>query len=369
MNNKTPIGLYLHVPFCLRKCPYCDFYSLPADEAVMDRYADALCRSLAQWGASLSRPVATVYFGGGTPSLLGAARISRILETAGRAFPIHTDAEITLEVNPATADTKGLAGYRAAGVNRLSIGMQSGVDRELLALHRLHSAEEALLCVADARAAGFDNLSLDLMLGIPEQTPESLLHSARLCVDSGVEHLSAYLLKLESGTPFGLHPPENLSDEDKQADLYELLCHFLRNHGYRHYEISNFARPGYEARHNLKYWDCAEYLGLGPSAHSFLEGKRFFCRRDLQSFLDGAAPTPDGDGGSFEEYAMLRLRLADGLRRVDVKARFGRSIPAGMLRRAKALEQAGFVESGPDRVCLTEKGFLVSNAVIGKLIG
>lgn len=335
----------------------------------MDRYTKAACRTLAGWRIPLNRPVDTVYFGGGTPSLLGVGRVSALLETAAHVFPIAGNAEITLEVNPATADAKALVGYRAAGINRLSIGMQSGVDRELKALGRLHSSEDVQRCVADSRTAGFENLSLDLMLGIPYQTPESLTTSVQSCMDMGIEHLSAYLLKLEPGTPFGQNPPEDLSDEDKQADLYEQLCCLLQKYGYRHYEISNFARPGREARHNLKYWDCTEYLGIGPSAHSFLDGKRFFYSRDLQAFLEGRTPVSDGDGGSFEEYAMLRLRLMDGIRQKDVQSRYGMGIPSRMLQRAQPLQKAGYLKASPAGIALTEKGFLLSNAIIGRLLG
>nr|WP_317412657.1 radical SAM family heme chaperone HemW [uncultured Solibaculum sp.] len=363
-----PIGLYLHIPFCLRKCPYCDFYSLPAQENILDSYVDALRKYILAWGERLKRRADTCYFGGGTPSLLGAGRIAALLHEAKEAFGLK-DAEITVEVNPATVDQKDLADLYQCGVNRLSIGLQSGIEGELRGLGRLHSAEQAAKTVSWARQTGFKNLSLDLMIATPNQTITSLTRSIDFCISLNPEHISAYLLKIEPDTAFGKRPPTGLPDEELERELYLTACKQLEEKGLLQYEISNFARPGKESQHNLKYWDGQEYLGLGPSAHSFLNGRRFYYPRDLSSFLAGAVPKEDGTGGDFEEYAMLRLRLADGLRETAVRKRFGCGIPEAMKSTAKKLAAGGLIHLLPDGFALTREGMLVSNAVIAALLG
>ncbi len=363
-----PIGLYLHIPFCLRKCPYCDFYSLPAKQNVMDNYVAVLRDSILEWGHRLKRRADTCYFGGGTPSLLGAERIAVLLNAAKEAFGLE-NAEVTVEVNPATVQEKDLTDLRQCGINRLSIGLQSGIEEELNGLGRLHSAEQASKTVQWARQAGFENLSLDLMLATPNQTIVSLTRSVSFCVSLNPEHISAYMLKLEPDTAFGKHPPAGLPDEELERELYLTACRQLEQKGLLQYEISNFARPGKESRHNLKYWNGQEYLGLGPSAHSFLDGRRFYFPRDLAAFLDGNPPKEDGLGGDFEEYAMLRLRLTDGLRETAVRKKFGHGIPDGMKSTAKRLAAGGLIYFLPDGFALTREGMLVSNAVIAALLG
>ncbi|BCI59447.1 radical SAM family heme chaperone HemW [Solibaculum mannosilyticum] len=363
----NPLGLYLHIPFCLRKCPYCDFYSLPASPDAMDTYTEALKASILDWGKRLKRPADTCYFGGGTPSLLGARRIAGILMAVREAFGLEK-AEVTVEVNPATVEQKDLATLRQCGVNRLSIGLQSGVEEELGSLGRLHSVEQAIHTVAWARQAGFDNLSLDLMIATPNQTVESLTRSIEFCASLNPEHISAYLLKLEPDTDFGRHPPSGIPDEEMERELYLTACERLEQKGLLQYEISNFALPGRESRHNLKYWNGEEYLGLGPSAHSFLDGRRFYFPRDLAAFLEGIGPKEDGSGGDFEEYAMLHLRLTEGIRERHVQERFGYSIPDPMWDTARRLAKGGLIHLLPDGFTLTREGMLVSNAVIAALL-
>lgn len=363
-----PIGLYLHIPFCRGKCPYCDFYSMRADAARMDTYTQALEETLAAWAARTGRAADTLYFGGGTPSLLGGKRIASLVDTA-RAHYGLADAEITVECNPSDADGRLFEMLARAGVNRISLGLQSAVDEERKALGRRAGVGEVAECIRLAKAAGITNLSLDLMLGIPGQTVDSLRRSIDFCVQAGVTHISAYLLKIEDGTAFARRQEKlALPDEDAVCDFYEQACESLSEAGFRQYEISNFAQPGFESRHNLKYWNAEEYLGLGASAHSFLEGKRFFYPRDIDAFLRGAAPVPDGEGGGFEEYAMLRLRLTEGLREDLLSRRYGYGIPDEMRRAAQQLAGYGLLEQDGGGIRLTRKGFLLSNAVIAELL-
>lgn len=363
-----PIGLYLHIPFCRGKCPYCDFYSMRVDAERMDTYTKALEETLAAWAARTGRAADTLYFGGGTPSLLGGKRIASLVDTA-RAHYGLADAEITVECNPSDADGCLFEMLACAGVNRISLGLQSALDEERKALGRRAGVGEVAECIRLAKAAGITNLSLDLMLGIPGQTVDSLRRSIDFCVQAGVTHISAYLLKIEDGTAFARRQEKlSLPDEDAVCDFYEQACESLSEAGFRQYEISNFAQPGFESRHNLKYWNAEEYLGLGASAHSFLEGKRFFYPRDIDAFLRGAAPVPDGEGGGFEEYAMLRLRLTEGLREDLLSRRYGYGIPDEMRRAAQQLAGYGLLEQDGGGIRLTRKGFLLSNAVIAELL-
>lgn len=364
-----PLGLYIHVPFCDGKCPYCDFYSLPAREEAMDAYVRRLGELLPRFAEGYPRPLRTVYFGGGTPSLLGPARLGALLEEAARRFSLLPGAEITCEANPTGLSGDLFPGLRAAGFNRLSLGLQSAHEDELELLGRRHSPQDAARAVEAARTAGFENISLDLMLALPGGSTGKLGKSIGFAASLGPEHLSAYILKVEPGTPFarrGVPQPQ----EDRAADEYLFCVEELARRGFRQYEISNFARPGFESRHNLVYWRCEEYLGLGPGAHSFLEGRRFLWPRDLDGFLQGAEPVDDGPGGGFEEFAMLNLRLTRGLRLSDCEERFGREGGAAfrlLLQRARALPQR-LLRAEEDSVALTPEGFLVSNGILARLL-
>lgn len=364
----TPLGLYLHVPFCASKCPYCDFYSLRGRENDWDVYTDCIISRIKSY-QDLNLPADTVYFGGGTPGLLGAKRLGRMLAAVREAFALAADAEVTVETNPGVGDESLFPGLAAAGVTRLSLGLQSANADELRQLGRIHTAEQAARAVELAHRAGIGNVSLDLMIATPGQTRESLLRSVRFCAEAGASHVSAYLLKIEPGTVFAKRRDKlSLPDEDEVCALYEAACESLESLGYAQYEISNFAQPGRESRHNLKYWRCEEYLGFGPAAHSFFRGQRFYFPRDLASFLAGGAPADDGPGGDFDEFAMLALRLAEGLREDSCLARFGHPIPQAVRRRAAPLEGAGYCRVTPEGIVLTRAGFLVSNAVIGALL-
>lgn len=362
------VGIYIHVPFCISKCPYCDFYSLAVDEETMDRYTEAVRRQLRRYEGRFTAD--TLYFGGGTPSLLGGARLAAIVREATRLFGL-SDAEITMEANPADDLTETFAAFAAAGGNRVSLGLQAADDGALQWLGRRHTVAQVEAAVTAARRAGIDNLSLDLMLGLEAQTAPQVRHSVAACAEMGASHMSAYLLKIEENTPFARREL-SLPDEETTAELYETACDALDAQGYRQYEISNFARNGRVSRHNLKYWNCDPTVGIGPAAHSFFGGRRLSMPRDLSAFLQGRQPSPEPDDdaigdNTLTEYAMLRLRLTEGLTEEGCRARFGVGIPTEWRRRAARLPQDKIVcdDAG---IRLTRQGFLLSNALLAAIL-
>lgn len=367
---RQPVSFYFHVPFCKSRCPYCDFYSTTA-LSLREDYVRALIRAVETAPVEKGTVVPTVYFGGGTPYLLGEGLL-RVLEAVAARFSLAEDREITLEANPGDLEAETLRRLRAGGFDRLSLGIQAGDGEGLRLLGRRHTEEESRRGVRLAREAGFKNLSLDLMLGTPGQTPEKALALADYGAALGPEHLSAYLLKIEPGTPFAREEVRQLCPgPDEAADIYLAVCRRLEELGYRHYEISNFARPGFESRHNTVYWRLGEYLGFGPSAASSLGGRRFRVPADLPAFLSSEDPwgavADEGPSGGLTEYCMLSLRLADGLdtrRLPDYGAE-----PASFLRRAAPLERAGYLTVRDGVIALTDAGFLLSNSIITALLG
>lgn len=365
----SPLGVYIHIPFCRQKCRYCDFYSLPCsdlpgDGCVPEEYIQALLTRLAGYQARPDwRRPATVYFGGGTPSLLRPEQAARLL----RALDPLPAAEVTLEANPGTVDEKTLAAFRAAGVNRLSLGVQSASDDSLRRLGRLHTAADSRAALRAATAVGFDNISGDVMLALPNYTQKELRDTLDLLAGGGVSHISCYLLKLEAGTPFGRRPPDGLPDEDAAADFYLQCVEECARRGFAQYEISNFALPGRESRHNLCYWDCQDYLGLGPAAHSCLGGRRFFYPPDLQGFLAGAAPVADG-GCTAQDYILLRLRLAAGLDLQELQKRFGGALSARQLAFWDSCVRGGLAKKQGAVLSLTPQGMLVQNSILARLL-
>jgi oxygen-independent coproporphyrinogen-3 oxidase len=367
--TSKPLALYLHIPFCASKCPYCDFYSGRYPAETRARYVEALKEELETGFRSraflppdvYSRPLSSVYFGGGTPSLLGAEPLTDLLNAARRRFTVLPDAEITLEANPSLEEPEAFfAALAESGVNRVSLGLQSAVDAERKKLGRRAGRADAERCVRAAYEAGITNVSLDVMLGIPGQTPASLNETLSFAANLGVPHLSCYLLKIEPGTPFHkLRDKLDLPDDDASADFYLQTCAFLKARGYRHYEVSNFCRDGLVGRHNMTYWADGEYLGLGPGAHSFLNGTRFFQPPDLDSFLARVPAEFEGAGGDEAERLMLRLRT-------DLGAPLT-SFPDKTAAIA-AMERNGLVTVRDGQLCLTDKGFLVSNAVLAELL-
>ena len=331
----------------------------------MDSYTLRVTDEIKRWGVRVARPIDTLYLGGGTPSLLGGENIKKIISAVDRAFGIKKGAEITLECNPADELEDTFLAAAAAGVNRLSVGVQSGIGRELSVLGRRHGVEDAEKTVLAARRAGIENISLDLMLGLPESTLDTVLESINYICSLQPQHISVYMLKIEEGTPFYKNRPP-LPSEDETAEQYLFVCRELKKRGYLQYEISNFCKKGYESRHNKNYWLLGEYLGIGPSAHSFLDGRRFYYPRDTRAFLEGTAVIPDGTGGELSEFIMLRLRLGEGLLWEEAAAR-GADVDK-MKKTAERLKDTGLLEVCDKGIKLTERGFLLSNAVIGEFI-
>ena len=365
-----PLGLYIHVPFCKQKCVYCDFYSLPRREDQMDAYVSALRSQLFETDFS-GYEADTVYFGGGTPSYLGPRRLTALLEAVFAACPIAPGAEINLEANPDSAgDPDALSALRRAGFNRVSLGMQSADDGELKSIGRVHTMAQVRASADAVRRAGFDNLSLDLIYGLPGQSlprwRENLSAAAALCP----EHLSCYGLKAEPGTPLYARR-DTLPGDGAQADMYLETVDFLESRGYRQYEISNFAKPGRESRHNLKYWTLGEYAGFGPGAHSDFRGRRYAWARDLEAYLRGKPPLSEDQAMSPRdreaEWLMLSLRLVRGLDMAAWEERFRRPF-APFLPFLNRCEAAGYAAREEGRWRLTPRGFLVSNQIIGFLL-
>ena len=356
--NEANIGLYIHIPFCESKCPYCDFYSVRCDENLMERYTKSVIKSLDDY-KSINKKADTLYLGGGTPSVLGDERLAEIIEKA-KEFYLTDNAEITIECNPRRKLSETFKVLSAVGVNRISLGMQSAVDKERFSLGRKASANDAADAIELARNNNIDNISLDLMLGTPKMTIESLNKSLDFIEKMNVPHISAYMLKIEENTKFAeIEETLNLPSEDDVCDMYLHACERLEKFGIRQYEISNFAKSGYESKHNLKYWNCEEYLGIGPAAHSFLNGKRFFYPRDIKAFIDGNKPIFDDNGGDDKEQLMLGLRLTKGVS----TSMFSKKAMA----KAEVFAKNGFIKINNDTVSLTPKGFLVSNTIIYEL--
>ena len=360
------LGIYVHVPFCGKKCPYCDFYSVSYRKDSAEKYVSAVLRNIVHY-ADKNKTVDTLYFGGGTPSLLSSDQINRIISTVRDSFLLHENAEITLEANPNTLTPQKLSELLQCGVNRLSIGVQSMNDDELKLLGRTHTSEKAEQAVCDAHHAGFRNISCDLMIALPGQTSDKLLYSINRLCSLPVSHISAYILKAENGTPFGCEDfRRTLPDDDTSAALYLEMVNALHEHGFEQYEVSNFAKDGSESRHNCRYWKCLDYLGIGPSAHSCYDGKRFAVDRDVLQFMDSPVQqisVTDENPCGFEERAMLALRLKTGLDLTDVgQHRYD------IEKKIPMLIKAGYAEFDGRFLSLTPMGFLMSNSVIEYLV-
>ncbi|MGO5114491.1 radical SAM family heme chaperone HemW [Candidatus Avoscillospira sp. LCP25S3_F1] len=373
------LGVYVHIPFCRSKCEYCDFYSLGGGRSkeLMDRYLHALILHIRETAAlAPDYLVDTVYFGGGTPSFFGADGLKRILAEIRKRFNMDRDCEVTFEANPESVNAMTLHKLRSAGFNRMSLGVQNEADEVLKALGRPHTYEQAVFAVENARKAGFENISLDLMYGLPNQTREKWMQTLRTVLDLRPDHLSCYGLKVEPGTPLSTYyESANLPDDDTQADMYLYAVETLENFGYAQYEISNFAREGMACRHNLKYWTGGEYIGFGPSASSDFAGKRFTAAASLDTYLKGVhgggvilseceTIAPRERAG---EYLMLRLRTSQGINGDEYESRF--LLPFDILEKGMRF----YAEKGL-AVCeegcwhLTPKGFLLSNRIIGGLL-
>ena len=379
MNELKPLGIYIHIPFCRSKCQYCDFYSIGGsrDPRLVDNYIQALMVHFKETGPrAADYLVDTVYFGGGTPSFFGADNLRRIFAELQHRFRVDRDAEISFEANPDSVSSGLLKKLRAEGFNRISLGVQSDRDEMLKKLGRPHSYEQARTAVQLARACGFENISVDLMYGLPDQTAAQWEETLRHVLHLRPEHMSCYGLKVEEGTPLWTWKDEaNLPSDQVQAEMYLRTVDILEAAGYRQYEISNFAKPGFESRHNLKYWMGDEYIGFGPAAASDFAGKRYTYNADIQNYIRGVLkqdlpilsecetiPARERAG----EYIMLRLRTTRGISPEEYEKNYLMPFEP-LLDAIVPLAQKGlFVQDG-DRWVLTPTGFLVSNQIIGRL--
>lgn len=366
------LGIYIHIPFCASKCPYCDFYSaVPkvVGKDMIKEYTEGLIKRVKEFSLLYKEKyiVDTIYFGGGTPSVLGENNLCAILSAVKEHFNVTEDAEITVEVNPERARLEFFEVLHKGGFNRISMGLQSANPDELKLLGRRHSLKDVENAVKYAKDSGIDNISLDLMIGLPGGTKDKLLNSIMFCDGLGVNHISSYILKIEEGTFFyrkGIEP----MDDDEVSEQYLFVSEKLDELGYKHYEISNYTKDGYKSKHNLKYWNCEEYLGIGPSAHSFIDGKRFYFPRDTEGFINGNEYIYDGEGGDIEEKIMLKLRLSEGLSKSDLFSYEGHEeIWKNLYKRAEKLPK-NLININEDNIALTEEGFLISNSVIVYLL-
>ena len=374
MNNN--IGIYIHLPFCVKKCNYCDFLSSPADNAVKELYLRALQGQIASFYEeeyNRTHPVTSIYFGGGTPSLVSPEWIKKLIDTVRKYFNVEPDAEISMEMNPGTADEEKLNGFIEAGVNRLSIGLQSSDDEILSALGRIHTCADFLDIYRRARRVGFTNINVDVMSGLPDQTLEGYEETLDLVCALGPEHISAYSLIIEPGTPFE-KMKLNLPDEDTEREMYHLTRRKLAASGFERYEISNYAKEGFQCRHNLLYWSGNDYLGFGIGAASYDRGVRYSVIKDRDKYMNLAFKDKWGDlleniehlteDDRKTEYCILGLRRTEGISLAGFAGRFGQRLTSVYRTPIDKYTSMGLLELTGDRLRLTEAGIDVSNVIL-----
>ncbi len=368
------IGLYVHVPFCVRKCNYCDFCSFPSCDEKISSYVNVLCDEIRSYKKNDKIKVNSVFFGGGTPSVLPPDEFSKIFDVIKSSFDVAPNSEITIEVNPGTVNSDKLDAYKSAGVNRLSIGMQTIHENELKILGRIHTYKDFTDTFNVARAKGFDNINVDIMYGIPEQSISSFNKTLDSVIAASPEHISCYGLILEEGTPFfELKNSLRLPSEDEECDMYELAHEKLLSAGYAHYEISNYAKPQKECAHNLKYWKDEEYIGVGLAAHSYFEGKRFANTSDISLYLDNFGidyrrVENSSVGKDPFEYIMLALRLKEGFSLREYEKIFSERFEDGKELIINRLLAENLIKIEDERLSLTHRGFYLSNYIITELV-
>lgn len=369
-------GLYIHIPFCKSKCLYCDFNSFAGKDECMAPYFCALEREIEAWGKKLSgRRFDTIYFGGGTPSYAGADFLCRTIASLKKYFDIDKNAEITVECNPGTIGFEGFSALKKGGANRLSIGLQSTDNEMLKRLGRIHTAEDFEGCFENARHAGFDNISLDLMYGLPDMTMENWQKTLEKTLTFDAEHISIYALKVEEGTPFSKMELV-LPNDDLTADMYEKAVSTFREAGYKRYEISNFAKAGFESRHNQKYWRLDDFLGLGAGAYSCIDGVRFSNEADILTYIEKASKegcavreeTPISLSEQMSEFVFLGLRCEDGISLLEFEKRFGESMLEKFGEPIKKYTNYGFLVLEGDTLRFSDKGFFVSNQILSDFV-
>ncbi|MDT3695068.1 MAG: radical SAM family heme chaperone HemW [Ignavibacterium sp.] len=375
MNNSA---IYIHIPFCDHKCIYCDFYSIITTENIQS-FLSALKKEISYYSSySFDRNISSVFFGGGTPSLMTPDYIDEILNCLKSNFNIDKDAEITLETNPGTVDKEKLKAFKDTGINRISIGIQSFDENELKFLTRIHNSQTAANTVYDAAEVGFDNISIDLIFNLPDQTKERWKNNLKTAVELPIKHLSAYSLILEKGTILNkmvLDGKVTIQDEDYDADLYETTIDFLSSKGFLQYEVSNFAKPGYECLHNNAYWQYRDYLGFGPSAHSFVHNKRWWNFTSLKKYIEEVYQKNNalmnfeilGNDQQHEEYVMLAFR-SSGLKLKEYKKRFSDEWITKNKQYLMKLRDENYLQIDPLEIKLTPKGYAVCDEILKNIL-
>lgn len=369
-----PIGLYVHIPFCKRKCNYCDFCSVPAEDDAVAKYIDSLNEEIKSYKRLEKIKVDSIFIGGGTPSYISASNILKITDTIRNSFLVTDDVEFTIEINPGTLDVEKAIAFEKAGVNRVSIGMQSIHENELKKLGRIHNYNEFVSAFEIVKKYITDNINVDIMYAIPNQTKESFERTLESVIELQPTHISCYGLIIEEGTPFfDWKDSLMLPGEEDEVLMYTLADSLLCNAGYEHYEISNYAKPGYRCVHNLKYWKDEEYIGVGISAHSYYEGKRYSNTCDFNEYYNSCGEKyrkvqAHIKGKDPFEYAMLALRLSDGFSLSEYEALFGKSFLDGKEMLINKYEANGLMKIDGDRIKITSKGFYLSNALLTELL-
>lgn len=371
----SSMEIYIHIPFCVKKCDYCDFLSGPSCPKEQAEYVQALLAEIDAVKEGKGRSVSSIFIGGGTPSVLDERFIGEILNKTRKNFLVENDAEITIEVNPGTADQKKLQAYRTFGINRLSIGLQSPDDRELKILGRIHNYEQFLETCKCARTAGFENINIDLMSAIPDQTYEKWCNNLRIVAELKPEHISAYSLIIEEGTPFASRQL-NLPDEDTEYNMYEATSRILKEYGYEQYEISNYAKEGRCCRHNVGYWTRRDYLGFGLGASSLYGKDRFANTADMKKYLENSS-SPELIRGrepvltredEMAEFMFLGLRMTKGIAKTDFRQKFGCAIETVYGDVLKKYEAMGLLLEKDGRIFLSREGIHVSNSVMADFL-
>ena len=388
------MGLYIHIPFCAAKCGYCDFYSVRAGEKIQDAYIDALIKQMKEYSLSTrDNTVDTVFIGGGTPTHIGTERLSKVIKNLKNFFDLSKTLEFTVEANPKTIDLNGLKKLYKAGVNRLSIGLQSADDKELKILSRIHNYGDFVECYENARSAGFKNISVDVMYGIPTQTTKSFYNTLRKVIQLKPEHISAYGLKIEPGTVFYKNYDKiqrYLPSEDDEREMYFMCLEVLARYGYNQYEISNFAKNGCECRHNLKYWTCSEYIGFGTGAHSYFSNCRFSFKKDIKEYIKNFNYDEDKlqrvdifdldkynlfdehteikPNERIGEYIMLSFRLNSGIDKNKFAKLFYMDFDNLYYKKIAPFIDSGHIIKTNEGYAFSPEGMFVSNYILSRIV-
>ena len=363
-------GLYIHIPFCIKKCKYCDFTSYTNCGEKVYEYLNALFREMQEYKGE---KVDTVFIGGGTPSILSPKQIENLLYNIRKNFSLSHGCEISMEANPGTLDTDKIRAMYDSGINRVSVGVQSFNDDELSLIGRIHSAETAYNNILQLSELGFGNINIDIMSALPYQSKETLLNTLKKAISLPITHISAYSLILEDGTPLKNEYESGkfiLPSDDEDREMYAITVDFLKKHGFSRYEISNFAKEGYECRHNLKYWQCDEYIGLGVSAHSYIGNKRFSNTDNLHGYINDNKRdiTILEEHDKISEFMIMGLRTQKGVGENEFKKRFGRDIKDVFIIEIEKFIKLGLLEYNNGYYSLTDRGFDISNSIMSEFI-